>query len=190
MKVLVLFWLVSCAAGSIVVKETDLKPYKDSAQVTKSDSGRTSIEIESVRDLRASKDTGFGYTGVKYHKTPITLENPVETFVQDYITDQLELRNIEVLAGAATKLEISIVTFQVYELIEKFKPERAKCELQLEFKMRNNTKYWDGNYSENYLSAGDLTDGTKRLAPTLASCMNSLMEKLIHDDTFMDFLRN
>lgn len=188
MKVFGLFLLVSCAATSIVVKQNELVPYRDSAKISKVPAGSASLQIESIRDLRASQDMGFAYTGVKYQKTPVLLETSIEDLVLNYLSEQLELRNIEVLSEDSTKLEVSIITFQVYEFIEKFKPERAKCEVQLEFKIQDGAKTWDGNYSVEYTSAGDLTDGTKRLAPTLASCMNNLTEKLMKDSSFIEFL--
>ena len=84
---------------------------------------------------------------------------------------------------------ISIINFQVYELIEQFKPERAKCELQLEFAMVQNAKSWNGSYATEYVSAGDITDGTERLAPAMASCLNNLIEKMVNDAEFRAFLK-
>lgn len=188
-KLLFLLLITSCATSNITIKRVELLPYKDSAQVTKVKPGQIGLTIESVRDLRASKDIGFAYTGVKYSKTPLSLEKPVELFIQDYFSDQLELRNIEVLSDSPAKMEISIVTFQVYELVEQFQPERAKCELQLEFKMNQNAKSWNGSYSTEYTSAGDMKDGTTRLAPAMASCLNNLVEKMVNDPEFTAFFK-
>lgn len=188
-KVVMMLLLIGCASSSITVKQNELLPYKDSAKVTKLNAGEVSLTIEAVRDLRASKDLGFAYTGVKYSKTPIQLEKPLELLLQEYFNNQLELRNIEVLSDSPTKLTISIVNFQVYELIEQFKPERAKCELQLEFAMVQNAKSWNGSYATEYISAGDATDGTERLAPAMASCLNNLVEKMVNDPQFTAFLK-
>lgn len=188
-KIVLMLLIVGCASNLVMVKQNELLPYKDSSKMTKFSSGEMNLSIEAVRDLRASKDLGFAYTGVKYSKTPIQLEKPIEVLLQDHFSNQLELRNIEVLSDSPTKLTISIVNFQVYELIEKFKPERAKCELQLEFAMIQNAKSWNGSYATEYISAGDATDGTERLAPAMASCLNNLIEKMVNDPQFIAFLK-
>lgn len=187
-RLIAMFLMFGCAVSSIIVKKTELRPYKDSSKVSKLDPSEVNLTIDSIRDLRASKDMGFAYTGVKYAKTPIRLEQPIEMLLDEYFTEKLELRNIEVLSDSAVKLSISIINFQVYELIEQFKPERAKCELQIEFSILHNAKSWIGNYATEYLSAGDITDGTERLAPTMASCLNNLTEKLINDPEFRHVL--
>lgn len=186
-KLILLLLVTSCASGNITIKQAELIPYKDSSQISKVNPGEISMEIERVSDLRASKDLGFAYTGVQYAKTPLLIEKPVEVFLREYLTDQLELRNIEVLNSSPAKMEISIVTFQVYELVEQFQPERAKCELQLEFKINEDAKAWSGSYATEYISAGDMKDGTTRLAPAMASCLNNLVEKMVNDPEFRSF---
>lgn len=186
-KLIFLLMVTSCASSNILIKKEELVPYKDSSQITKVNQGKMELTIQSVSDLRASKDIGFALTGVQYTKTPLLIDKPVEVFIQDYISDQLELRNIEVLNDSPTRMEISIVNFQVYELAEKFQPEKAKCELQLDFKMNQNAKSWNGSYATEYTSAGDMKDGTTRIAPTMASCFNNLVEKMINDQEFRAF---
>ena len=189
-KFLILILFTACSSQTVKVEPADLLPYKDSSAVTKLDPGLASLALESVRDMRASKEMGFAYTGVKYSKTPIVLSSSLEEFLTDYFIDQLEMRNVEVLNDSPTKLTVSVVNFQVYELVEQFKPERAKCELQIDFELNQDAKKWSGSFATEYVSAGDITDGTERLAPSMASCLNNLTEKMINDQEFINFFKN
>ena len=77
----------------------------------------------------------------------------------------------------------------VEEVIEKYKPERAKCKVDLNFHITSPSAKWSGNFWTEFTSAGDLSDGTERLSPTLASCMNAVVEKLVSDQKFIDILK-
>ena len=85
-------------------------------------------------------------------------------------------------------MQVEIKKFRVYEVIEKMQPERAKCQLELGFKIENGNRNWSGSYLTEFLSGGDMTDATERLAPTMASCLNDLIEKMVNDEKFSNIL--
>jgi len=81
-------------------------------------------------------------------------------------------------------LEVVINELWVEELIEKYQPEKAKCKANVTVYLKEGNTSWNGNYWTEIISPGDLGDGTEKLAPTFASCLNEIVEKLVKDPSF------
>lgn len=188
-KTLLLVFLVGCAADSYVLREKELLPYKESSQITKLNQESKTLTISAILDERKTKEIGFAYTGVEYKKTPVYLESGLSGLMQSQISAALQMRNIEVIPNGEVNLVVAVKELSVHEVIEKMKPERASCKLGLEFSIDHNNAKWSGSYWTEFTSAGDMSDGTERLAPTMASCINELVEKLITDAKFTQMLR-
>ena len=189
MKYLYLLFLAGCAADSYMIKENELLPYKESAQITKLNQQSKSITIASIEDKRAIKSIGFAYTGVEYKKTPVYLQAGLSNVLKSQLSNSFEMRNIEVVPNGELNLLVTIKELNISEFIEKHQPERAKCRVGLEFSIDDNKTKWSGGYTASFTSAGDMSDGTERLAPTLASCINDLVEKLMSDEKFTNILK-
>jgi hypothetical protein len=188
LNLLLFFILTGCAADSYVLKKNHLLPYKESSQITKLSQEAPLVELISVDDIRPNQSVGFAFTGVEYKQTPIYLESSISNLVSEYLSSALEVRNIELVKSSKIKMKVEIKKFRVFEVIEKMQPERAKCELELSFKISNGSKNWSGSYLTEFLSGGDMTDATERLAPTMASCLNDLIEKMVNDEKFSNIL--
>ena len=190
MKYLLLAGLVSCSVAQVNLNSNEILPYKESSQVTRVQEKLKPIRINSVKDNREEKIFGHAFTGVQYTKTPILFEKSADDIVKDLIADSLEARNIIVHDEAQTAtLDIEINQMWVEEVIEEFQPEKAKCNLDLSFHITTDNKKWSGEFQTEFISGGDLSDGTERLAPTLASCFNELVEKLVSDEKFLSVLK-
>ena len=172
------FLISACATEKVIIMQDDLLPYKDSSQLTKIEGAIKNLKINEVNDRREKTDLGFAYVGVQYTKTPIQLEQTEVEFVRDYMQSSFEARGIDIDESSPNLLDINIYQLYVYEVIEKMQAERAKCHADLELTLFE------------YLSAGDLSDGTERISPTLASCLNDLVEKIIQDDRFISSISN
>lgn len=184
-----LFIVSSCATSTFVIKQNELLPYKESSQVTNVVENLSPISISQILDKRDRIALGFAFTGVKYQKTPVTLEVPVKDYIRSYIQNALEMRNIMVVNESQILLNIELNHIWVEEVIEKFRPERARCKVDMSFHLTGPNKKWSGNFWTEFTSGGDLSDGTEKVAPTLASCLNALMEKLVTDDKLLTILR-
>lgn len=180
---------MSCATSVYKINTNELLPYKESSQITKITEKLSAIKINSVKDKRDRLNIGKAYTGVQYNETPINLNESVQVYVKNFMENALTMRNIEVDPYSQNLFDVEVNHIWVEEVIEKFKPERAKCKVDLSFHLTADGKKWSGNFWTEFTSAGDLSDGTERLAPTLASCMNAVVEKLVLDEKFIDFLR-
>jgi len=189
MKYLILLVLAGCAAESYVIKESELLPYKESSQITKLNQQSKTVTIASIEDQRSDKSFGFAYTGVEYKKTPVYLQAGLENVLKSQLSSSLQMRNIEVVPSGEVNLVVTIKELKVNEVIEKMKPERAACKLGLDFSISDKQSNWNGSYVTSFTSAGDMSDGTERLAPTLASCLNELVEKLMSDEKFTEILK-
>ncbi len=190
MKFLVIiFLLLSCASKNIILNESSLLPYQNMSQVTKVNMISQSFALKGINDNRTEKTYGFGYTGVQYDKTPIKMGKNFVPFFEDYITDAFASRNLVISSEGTLSLEVDVREMKVEEIIEKFQPERAKCKANLTFHVQTVNKKWSGNFWTEYLSSGDLSDGSERLAPTLASCMNEIIEKLVNNKEFLEIIK-
>lgn len=184
------FLISACATEKVIIMQDDLLPYKDSSQLTKIEGAIKNLKINEVNDRREKTDLGFAYVGVQYTKTPIQLEQTEVEFVRDYMQSSFEARGIDIDESSPNLLDINIYQLYVYEVIEKMQAERAKCHADLELTLFTDSKKWVGRFNTEYLSAGDLSDGTERISPTLASCLNDLVEKIIQDDRFISSISN
>ena len=189
MKYLFLLLLAGCAAQSYVIKNKELLPYKESSQITKLNQESKTLTVASVEDHRGMKDNGFAYTGVEYKKTPVFMEAGMENMLKTQLSSALEVRNISVVPTGELNLVVTVKELNISELIEQHKPERAQCKLTVDFAINEGQSRWNGSFATSFISAGDLSDGTERLAPTLASCINELVEKLVRDDKFIKMLK-
>ena len=188
-SILLILLVTSCATESLMLKKKELLPYKESSQLTKLQGLNKSINLTEVTDLRKTNLYGSAYTGVQYRKTPLTFDETLNAVVSDYMTSALEMRNIQVNVESEVNLVIEVEQMWVEEVIEKFQPEKVKCNVKMNFHVNLPNTKWSGSYWAEYLSAGNLGDGTEKLAPTLASCMNEIVEKLINDKKFINLLR-
>ncbi len=181
--------LASCAMESYLLKEEELRPYKDMAQVTHIDKATKSIQLRSIQDSRQRPGIGMALTGVKYKKTPVVLAQDLNFFLKDYLHSELENRNVMIDRTSSLILDVVINELWVDEVVEKHQPEKEKCKVDLTFNIEMTNKKWSGQFWTEYTSAGDLTDGTERLAPTFASCLNEVVEKLVNHKEFLEIIK-
>ncbi len=184
----VFFNLLSCASGQLVLDNSQLRPYKDMSQVTTMSNTKVLINLVAVNDKRVNESIGTGYSGVQYTPTPVFLQEKVSLYLQSYFKDAFAIRNIQVSSESSKELEIDIDELLVEERIEKHNPEKAFCRGKITYHLSVGTEKWSGTFWTEYLSAGDLSDGTERLAPTFASCMNELVEKLVTNEEFKNLI--
>lgn len=187
---LTLLAVISCAnLGLVKIEKEELKAYPEFNRITFASSETANFEIVEVIDARINKDNiGEALVGVYFEKTPVSLYKDTNAFLKDYFYSSLSARNFTLVEGSENQVTIIINKLWVDELIEKFKPERAKCVVDLSFKMKNSKgestiKLWN-----TVISKGDLGDATKKLAPTLASCLNEAVEKLVKNNSLYQFL--
>ena len=188
LSLLVALILTGCATKSHLLNQADLLPYQDSSQLTKVNLEDSLLEISEIVDERDDLIIGHAYTGVEYLKTPVYFKKEMSQFMMDYLISSFEARNLEVVKESSKKLRVLIKKFKVYEVLEKFHLEKAKCEVEIGFELAVGGNVWSGNYRTDYLSGGNLDDGSDKLAPTVASCMNDLMESLVNDEKFIKTL--
>lgn len=182
-------FLSSCAMESYLLKQEELQPYKDMAQVSRVDNATKSINLRSITDSRELPGIGMALTGVKYKKTPIVLTTTFNQFMTDFIETELGKRNIVLSESSNLYMDVHINELWVEEIIEKHEPEKAKCKANISFDIEAPEKKWSGKFWTEYTSAGDLTDGTERLAPTFASCLNEIVEKLVNHKEFLELIK-
>lgn len=190
MKLLLLLLLVSCAQQRILVKKEFSTPYKDFAQKSVIKSSKN-FSILRVTDSRKDKSAlGVGLTGVNYTATPYLLSESLESYLEGYLKDSFESRNLVVVDSSAdVQLEFVINELWVSELIEKHQPERAKCKVNMTVYSKLDNTTWSGNYWTEIISPGDMGDGTEKLDPTFASCLNMVFEKFITDKSFSSLVK-
>ena len=105
------------------------------------------------------------------------------------LTTEFTRRNVLVQDNGKYSLEILVTKLSVNEFIEKHLPERALCEIEFQVKSQHLSKTLNARYWSEVTSPGDLGDGTEKIAPTFASCLNVIMNKIVEDKKFRSFIK-
>lgn len=190
MKLLFLLIFVSCAQQQITLKNKELVPFNDFSKITRAGNGLKTISFSTVIDNRENKnEVGKALTGVKYKETPIVMNSGTSNYIKEYLTSALTERGFSVNSMDGINIEVVINELWVEELIEKYQPEKAKCKVNFTFYIKEENASWNGNYWTEIISPGDLADGTEKIAPTFASCLNEVVEKLVTDQEFIKNLK-
>jgi uncharacterized lipoprotein YajG len=191
MRLLLLLTLfVSCAQNQVILKRDQLKPFNEFSIKTKVADDLKSITIKQVIDARENQTSlGTALTGVQYKKTQIEVGQAPMDYVKSELLQGLVGRGVALNDDYGVAVEVTVNQLWVEELIEKYQPEKAKCNANFTFSINTPKKMWKGNYWTEITSPGDLSDGTVKIAPTLASCMNVIIEKLVNDKTFIENLK-
>ena len=187
--IILLVLLTSCATKSILISQNQLLPYKEANQLTKLENISKPISLTIVDIKNLSQNLGVGYTGVTYDKTPIQFEGDPQSVLSAFFISALEMRNLVLSETSNVKMEIHINELTVNEVIQKFQGEKAGCKVNATFYVEDANNKWSGSYWTEFLSASDLREGTERIAPTLASCLNEVVEKLVNDEKFLNIIR-
>lgn len=187
---LVMLFTLSCAKVDVLTLEKEnLVPFEEFSQISYAKKETLNFDITEVIDARVNKSNiGEALIGVYFEKTPVHLYKDTSSFMKDYFYSSLNSRNFHVVSGAEITAQIIINKLNVREVIEKFKPERAKCEIDLTLNFKNQKRESSIKLWTTIVSKGNLGDGTKKLAPTLASCLNEVIERLVSNQTFNSFL--
>lgn len=194
MKVIVLFFsflIMGCAQMSVNLKDSDIKPFKEFSSVKKLNNtlGPFQLNVVDARSSEQARQIGFAYTGVKYKKTPVLIKKNVNDYIKEELTTEFARRNVLVEDQAERNVELIITKLSVNEYIEKHMPERAICEVEFQVKSTYLTKNFNARYWTEITSPGDLGDGTEKIAPTFASCVNVMANKIVEDPKFQSFLK-
>ena len=184
LRPLLVLILISCAhRGPKLIEQSELRPYQEYAEVTFAKEKTEELGAITVKDERSDKSAlGVAYVGLSYQKTPVILYKSADEFLKDYFFSALTQRNVEFSEGSPTQLEITIKKLELNEVIEKFKPEVAVCEVELSFRFHSADKSATILSRSKITSPGDFQDGTDRLGPTLSSCLNEVTETLIKSE--------
>lgn len=185
-----LLFLISCAQMSVKVSDSDMRPFEEFSKLKKVDGDTKSVNIEVI-DARGSEPNviGYGYTGVKYDKTPVKIESDLATYLSDRLPTEFTKRGVLVGEEGDVALQINVSKFDVHEYIEKHLPERAICEVEFNLSSNYLAKNFKARYWAEVISPGDLGDGTEKIAPTIASCINVVMNKIVTDKKFINLIK-
>ena len=182
--------LVSCSQTKIIMNKKNMIPYKDFAQKTVISDSFAAIQIVEVIDFRENtQDVGVALTGVQYKDTPVRLSEQFDVFISDYYRGALLDRGLNIVDdGAKYKLTIKVNELWLKEQAQKM-PEKVLCKANFTFELSGEKKNFQTNIWNETFSPGDMADGTTKLAPTLASCLNLVAEKLVKSEKFIDFIK-
>ena len=187
------FLFSSCALQMWKVKTEELTPYPEFTRFTVMKEVARPIVIESIEDARTEKDKlGIVKTGVQYKDTPVYLEGDLAEYLKLNWTDELKRRGISLPPEDADyALKIVLEKLWVKEKIGDDGIEQAECEVGYSFELnalKEKLPSWAGTVSGRFISPGDKSDATTKVAPTLATCFSIVVEKLMNDPKFQKTL--
>ena len=189
------FALVACASTNKIEKDIgELHPLKGDSRVVTIDGATRDIVITSFKSNleQPANVWGEARTGIQYTKVPLVFNESPFNFFQHYAREGFIRRNLTITADAQApiKMGLTLNKLWVEEVIEKYKPETAKCMVEIEIVMDAGRNHYRGKFSKNVLSDGNLTNGSDKLAPTLASCMNLVLNDVVSNPDFLTFVKN
>lgn len=182
---------LGCAELSVNLKDSEIRPFKEFSKIEGASEalGPIKFEVIDARGEARMNQIGFAYTGVQYQKTPVLLKKDVAAYTKDELATAFTRRNVLVSDEAEIAFEMIITKLSVNEYIEKHMPERAVCEIELQVKSQYLAKTFNARYWTEITSPGDLGDGTEKIAPTFASCLNVIANKIATDPKFQAYLK-
>lgn len=183
--------LFGCAQQKVTIKNEDFEPFVGMETMTKLKETTAPVKIVTVKDTRpAERGVGEARTGAQFQRTPVFLEEAPSIFVRKTLERELEARGMLIVnSDQEAELTILIKTLWVEEVLEKYQPEKAKCKIDFEITGKRANKSYSGRFWSEIVSPGDMGDATEKLSPTLASCMNSVVEKIAKDKKLAKFLK-
>lgn len=182
--------ILGCSKTTFVIKDQNLKPFKEFSEFTSIKSQTREFQISQIIDNRKSQDSlGVARTGVKYKETPVTTSKQLDIFLKEYFSKELQRRGLFIQEEETPlKMTIRVNELWLEELSDKA-PEVVKCRANFTFELYNNNKNWRLNFWNDIVSPGDLGDGTAKITPTLASCLNLINEKLVNSQKFLEAIQ-
>jgi len=180
--------LYSCAHTNLSLDQNDFKPFKEYQSKTEFPAGSDVLDVKVIDSRESKQFLGMGKTGASYSDTPLTTPQGASTFISNYFTENLKARGLSLAGDSSVELEIIINKLWVDELIEKYKGERAQCNIDFQVYGKKELETFKGSYWAKITSGGDLSDGTDLLSPTLASCLNEAIEKIVNDQKLVEFI--
>jgi len=192
LSVCLLVLVSSCAEMKIKVNDSEVVAFDDFKKTQKVSELTQPVKL-NVIDARGEVPNviGFGYTGVKYEKTPFELKTELATYLNEKLPLEFSKRGVTTdNVNGEIILDVIVTKLNVYEFIEKHLPERAVCKIEFEIKSNYLSQEFNSRYWSEVTSPGDLGDGTEKLAPTFASCLNVVMNKITSDQKFINLIKN
>ena len=187
---IMLVFLTSCAQSSYLLDNSKFTPFKEFNKTSMFDRSSEVMSLSIVDGREDKQFLGMAKTGARYTETPFVAEVTPQIFLETFYTKELSRRGLTLSGSAEAQIEIVINELWVDEIQEKFKGERARCQIDLSLFAKKDIKSFKGSYWAKIESAANLSDGTDHLTPTLASCLNVSIEKIVKDVKFSTFLKN
>ena len=188
---ILLFLMVSCAQQKVVLQDVNLIPFEDFSKVTTLDQATLPVKLFELIDQREKMGVGEARTGAQFKETPVEFRYGFSEYFKDYIKNSLKRRNVlMVMSDEKALMSITVKEFWTKELLERFQPERATCKISIDVKVQKNGDEYNGSFWTEVKSPGDMGDATEKLAPTIASCMNIIVEKIVNDQKLLKFIES
>ncbi len=188
---ILLFLMVSCAQQKVVLQDVNLIPFEDFSKVTTLDQATLPVKLFELIDQREKMGVGEARTGAQFKETPVEFRYGFSEYFKDYIKNSLKRRNVlMVMSDEKALMSITVKYCWTKELLERFQPERATCKISIDVKVQKNGDEYNGSFWTEVKSPGDMGDATEKLAPTIASCMNIIVEKIVNDQKLLKFIES
>jgi hypothetical protein len=189
---IVIVLAVGCSSQSVVL-EPSVQSYEKIN--LKNNENLSPINLVRVINNTGEETLGEARTGAQYRKTPVLASESPEKLAELLLTKAFQDQRIIFDESSPYHMKVTINKLWLSEVLER--NEAAKCELELYFEMSHEskttsslaTKNWNNTTKVTYQSQGDLQDATEKLAPTLTTCINIAVEKVVGSDDFIPFLK-
>lgn len=195
MKLLLfLFVLSSCATQKeIKLNSTDLKIDKNTEQMNSFSSNTLRVKFFPIEtNLNQGNIWGEGTSKIQYSKIPVVYDTEPAIYLREFLINEFLKKGIKIVSKdeeSDIHLILVLDKFWVKEVIEKFQPEVAKCEIAVNIIMKKEKADYQASEYVMITSAGDLGSATDKLVPTIKACMEKLANDILRKEKFNLFIR-
>jgi len=192
--------LISCASvKKVTLNDNDFTPMKEYAKVTPVVTDGFSLVLGHFEDLRnfekkniKDKQIGNNYTGFLDEPTPIEFSTPLTEALKKQVASGLIKRGFSISEKGEFTLNAKIENYWLEEITKGIGPHEYQCNVKIKFDLLSNEKAgtkWFSTFSSSITSGTQSQTGLDKKTSTLASCVNQILEALIHEVNFQRITR-
>lgn len=183
------FILLGCASKKVTINlDKDIRTHAYLTNTSSFKPRTIHLEIKNFKDLRKKgNQIGEMKSGMSNKLTPIELDRDLGRYLQDDFEKGFIKRGLIFSGKKSLILRGEIERFWVEEVSKNYGVEHSQCQIQLSFELiekKSQFVKWQGSYNSKLLAKGTIGDTSSNNAPTLKSCVNEVVEKLVRDPKF------
>ncbi len=185
--ILICIFISGCSTNQIVLNLQGVQPDKNILENPAQYKGKGQFYMKHIIDSRPDykmNEVGTVHTGLFNKKTPILLNDNLETVVASTLKDRMSLRGFKITDSSKTATHNMVATIKNFKFTEKtaMTSETGICDMDVSFQILNkklNQKIQMTGTARGEFPGIDVTD---KASMALVSCIDIIVVKMIDSE--------